>query len=113
MGYAATTNVATGPIAIPEKQLVHCVGTYDKATNTLNLYYNGKHVSVGSYGDGQFKLGNADFDVLGIGLNPAYPSESFGRTGSFTVVGAKLYKTALTEAEVLKEYNNLIGALTK
>ncbi|MBR5222650.1 MAG: hypothetical protein IKV81_00590 [Clostridia bacterium] len=110
---AATTNVAVGPVAIPEKQLVHCVGTYDKASNTLNLYYNGKHVSVGSYGNGEFKLGNASYDVLGIGLNPPYPSESFGKTGSLTVIGAKLYKTALTEAQVLKEYTDLIASIIK
>ena len=110
---AASNSVKNGPVAIEEKRLVHCVGTYDKETNTLKIYYDGKLASTGSFGDGQFKKGQASFNVLGIGLNPSYPSESFGKSGSLTIVGAKLYKTALTESEVLAQYNNAINEIVK
>ncbi|MBR5222648.1 MAG: MBL fold metallo-hydrolase [Clostridia bacterium] len=102
-----------GPAYLSEKQLVHLVATYDKKANKLSIYYDGKHASSGAFGKGEFNLGNAGFNALGIGINPSNNAESFGKTGSFTVLGAKLYKTAFNEAQALKAYNDCISEFTK
>ncbi|MHB1153173.1 MAG: LamG-like jellyroll fold domain-containing protein [Eubacteriales bacterium] len=109
---AAASEAKDGPGYFEAGKILHCVGTYDKVTNMLNIYYNGELVSSGSYGNGTFKIGSAFYNVLGIGINPAYPSESLGAGCEFRVVGAKLYKAALTEGEVAEVYKNSIAALT-
>ena len=109
---AANNSAEKGPAFFETGKLLHCVGTYDKETNTLSVYLNGELTSYGLYGGGEFKLGSGLTDVLGIGLNPAYPSESLGVGCEFRVVGAKLYQTALSDAEVLKEYQNTVALVT-
>ncbi len=114
-GYAGAAEryAGMGPVYLQEKEFAHIVGTYDKKTNTLNIYYNGCLADSGSFGEGDFNLGKADFNTWGIAINPADAEDSFGITGDISVLGAKLYKTALSEAEVLKEYNDIITELTK
>lgn len=102
-----------GPAFMSDGSLIHVIATYDKKNNTMNIYLDGKLDSSSSFGNGDFDLGSSGFNVLGIGLNPANPEENFGKTGNFTVVGAKLYKKALNESQVLAEYNNCIKELTK
>ncbi len=102
-----------GPVFMEEGKVIHCVGTYDKKTNTMNIYYNGILAASGSFGKGELDLGLTEFNVLGIGIDPSSYLSSFGKTGSFTLLGAKLYKTALSESEVLAEYNNCIKGLKK
>ncbi|MBR4205881.1 MAG: hypothetical protein IKQ92_10420, partial [Clostridia bacterium] len=109
---AAFNSAEKGPAFYEAGKLLHLVGTYDKATNTLNVYMNGELTSYGLYGEGEFNLGSALPEVLGIGLNPAYPSESLGAGCEFRVVGAKLYQVALTDGEVLKEYQNVVAEVT-
>ncbi|MBQ6825652.1 MAG: hypothetical protein IJP34_03205 [Clostridia bacterium] len=102
-----------GPTFMSDGSLIHLVATYDKKSNQMRVYMNGILSSSASFGNGEFNIGNAGFDVLGIGINPSNPEENFGKTGNFTVVGAKLYKTALNESQVLAEYNNCIKAIKK
>ena len=102
-----------GPAFMTDGSLVHCVATYDKKTNNMSVYLDGKLASTGSFGNGEFNIGNAGFNVFGIGLNPSNPDENFTKTGDITVVSAKLYKTALNESQVLAEYNNCIKEITK
>ncbi|MBE6724340.1 MAG: hypothetical protein E7576_03930 [Ruminococcaceae bacterium] len=109
---AAPSSADKGPGFYEAGKLLHLVGTYDKEANTLNVYMNGELVSYGLYGEGGFKLGSGLADVLGIGLNPAYTSESLGAGCEFRVVGAKLYQTALSDAEVIREYRNVVASVT-
>lgn len=100
-----------GPVFIEDGKVVHCVGTYDKKTNTLNIYYNGILAATGSFGKGEFVVGEGGHNVLGIGIDPTSYLKSFGEMSPFTVLGAKIYKTALSESQVLAEYNNCIKTL--
>lgn len=102
-----------GPVFIEEGKVAHCVGTYDKKTNTLNIYYNGILASTGSFGNGDFVASEEGYNVLGIGIDPTSYLKSFGEMSPFTVLGAKIYKTALSESQVLAEYNNCIKELKK
>lgn len=110
---AAKQDAGEGPVWLDPGRILHCVGTYNKETNMLSVYLDGVLASTGSYGDGEFNLGGGFEDVLGIGINPAYPSESYAVSGDeFRVVGARLYKTTLTEEQVAEEYANCIASLT-
>ncbi len=109
---AGASDAKNGPVFLEAGKLLHCVGTYNKDTNMLSVYYNGELGSEGSYGEGDFNLGNGYEDVLGIGLNPAYPSESLGVGCEFRVVGAKLYSVCLSAEEVAAEYANSIASVT-
>ena len=110
---AGHNDAANGPVYLEAGRILHCVGTYNKETNLLSVYLDGQLGSTGSYGNGNFKLGGGFEDVLGIGINPAYPSESYAVNGDeFRVVGARLYKTTLTDEQVAEEYANCIAALT-
>ena len=92
-------------------QIEHVVGTYDKATNTLSCYHNGELVSSGSYGSGEFHIGSAFGEVLAIGTNVAYPSESLGGATEYRIVDANIYKGAMTAEEVKTQYASLMASI--
>ena len=110
---AARRWMSEGPAYIEEGKVSHVVGTYDKKKNTLSIYYNGILASESSFGNGEFEVADEGYNVLGIGIDPTSYLKSFGEMSPFTVLGAKIYKTALSESEVLAEYNKCIKSLKK
>ncbi|MBQ2725307.1 MAG: hypothetical protein IJF78_06360 [Clostridia bacterium] len=92
-------------------QIEHVVGTYDKETKTLSCYHNGELVSSGTYGSGEFHIGSAFGEVLAIGTNVAYPSESLGAKTEYRIVDANIYKGAMTADEVKAQYASLMASI--
>ncbi len=92
-------------------QIEHVVGTYDKATNTLACYHNGELISSGNYGTGEFNIGSAFGEVLAIGTNVAYPSETLGGKTEYRIVDANIYKGAMTADEVKAQYTSLMASI--
>lgn len=102
-----------GPVYIEDGEVAHIVGSYDKKTNTLNIYYNGILAYTSSFGAGEPDVADEGYNVLGIGIDPTSYLKSFGEMSPFTVMGAKIYKTTLSESEVLAEYNQCMKSLKK
>lgn len=93
-------------------KVVHVVGTYDPAENTLNIYYNGVLVGSGDFGTKEFNLGSAKYNHLGIGINISYMPESLGKYTPYTVLGTRIYDKALTAEQVAAEYYACVDTLT-
>ena len=104
-----------GPIPEANK-LLHIVGVYDKATNQMKLYLNGRLVGAADYGTGSFKGGEKDDFVLGIGYNPQYNNdniEAISKYVDYEIYEARIYAKALTDEQVAQQYWNCIDNLFK
>jgi hypothetical protein len=99
-----------GPV-IEAGDLVHIVGSYDKATNKMKLYINGILVSEADYGTGNFKGGNGNDYILGVGYNPQYGNEEISDYANYEVFEAKIYNSALSDEQVAQEYWNCIDEI--
>ena len=108
---AVPNDYKSGPHIDPA-QIAHVVGTYDPADNKLRLYYNGVLCGQGDRGTGNYHAGDAFWEVLGIGQNPSYPSETMGKYTEYKVLDARVYGVPLTAEQVVEEYNNKVSALT-
>lgn len=97
---------------IETQKMVHLIATYDNQTNKLNLYRDGVLINSGSYGTGDFKIGSALYNELGIGVNISYLSESLGKYTEYTVVTAKLYDQCLSANQISAEFDSCVRLLT-
>ena len=104
-----------GPI--PEAgELLHIVGVYEKATNQIKLYINGRLICAADYGTGSFKGGSGDDCILGLGYNPQYNNdniEAISKYVDYELYEARIYATALTDEQVAQQYWNCIDKLLK
>ncbi len=109
--YSAAADMnGVGPI-VTEDTLLHIVGSYDSATNMMKLYLNGILLCSMEYGEGDYKLGNGDDTVIGIGHNPQYSGEVLSQFTNYELYEAKIYEVALTDDQVAQEYWNCIDNL--
>ena len=109
--YSAATSMDNDGPVIEAGDLVHIVGSYDKATNKMKLYINGILVSEADYGTGSFKGGKENDYVLGIGYNPQYGNEEISDHANYEVFEAKIYNSALSDEQVAQEYWNCIDEI--
>ncbi|MBQ4108244.1 MAG: LamG domain-containing protein, partial [Clostridia bacterium] len=109
--YSSTSDMrGSTPLAVAG-ELIHIVGSYDKETNMMKLYINGILVSSADYGTGSFKGGMGNDYVIGIGYNPQYSGEAISGYANYELFEAKIYDTALTDAQVAQEYWSCIDNL--
>lgn len=88
---------------IDAKRVAHVLGTYDPESRMLQLYYNGVLIGQEKF-TGQFRLGNALYNKLGIGCNVSYKEEMLSDFTNYVVLGAKIYTQGLDEDQVAKAY---------
>lgn len=88
---------------IDAKRVAHVLGTYDPEDRMLQLYYNGVLIGQEKF-TGQFRLGNAIYNKLGIGCNVSYKEEMLSDFTNYVVLGAKIYTQGLDERQVAKAY---------
>jgi hypothetical protein len=107
---AAYTSFRSASSAIAAGTWYHVALTYDKSigVNNLNMYINGKNVK---------QLSSSNSITYSAGSNPEIGNESFdGYLFSGSIDEVKVYKSALTPAEILIDYNRgsstVLGALS-
>lgn len=105
--------IASMGAKIDGNRVAHVVGTYDKSTNMMNLYYNGVLVAKYIYGNGNFKIGSAIYNKLGIGRNVSSMSEALADQTDYTVLRSRVYFVALTDKQVAAEYYDCIDSLIR
>ena len=76
---------------------------HDPEDRMLQLYYNGVLIGQEKF-TGQFRLGNAIYNKLGIGCNVSYKEEMLSDFTNYVVLGAKIYTQGLDERQVAKAY---------
>jgi hypothetical protein len=111
--YSAVTSMDNDAPVIEAGDLVHIVGSYDKATNKMKLYINGILVASADYGTGSFRGGNGNDFIVGICHNPQGDDEMISLYANYELYEAKIYNTALTDEQVVQEYWNCIDNLFK
>jgi len=85
-------------------KLIHFAATFDPINKTLAMYCNGIKVQSAVYGDGNFKTGNADHQLMTIGQNGSYPAESTGKHSPYTVTEGRMYACVLTDEQIFAAY---------
>ncbi len=109
--YSAVANLnGSGPV-IEAGKLLHIVGSYNSETNMMKLYLNGMLLCEADYGSGEYRFGNGDDTVLGIGHNPQYGGECLSSYANYELYEARIYNTALTDEQVAQQYWNCIDNL--
>ena len=109
---AAAPMNGDAPVVITDT-LLHIVGIYDHQSNMLRLFVNGVLISECSYGDGDFRYGDGNNFVIGIGYNPLYGGECLGTYAGYELYEARIYDCALTDEQVAQQYWNTIDTLLK
>ena len=107
---AAAPMNGDAPVVITDA-LLHIVGIYDHQSNMLRLFVNGVLISECDYGDGNFREGQGNDFVIGIGYNPQYGGECLSSYAGYELYEARIYDTALTNEQVAQQYWNCIDNL--
>lgn len=85
-------------------KLLHFAATFDPVNKVLSMYCNGIKVQSGAYGDGTFKVGKADHQLITIGQNGSYLAESTGKHTPYTVTEGRMYACVLTDDQIFAAY---------
>ncbi len=106
------TGGATVSAPLPLGQFVHVVGTLDDSTGVMGLYLNGMLVSQGATSVRPFgALDPASNPGVGIGSHGGYPTTPHKFLFNGLIDELKLYNHALSQAEVLSNFNATKGDL--
>lgn len=92
------------PISVGEVH--HIIAMLDIDERVVKMYIDGQLVGEGDFGEGDFTVGSARHNELGIGGNINIASENLAGSsgGSYGIIVANIYDCALNEVQVTKAY---------